>query len=112
MRERDRSRFPLREPIDLHRQARADRALWEREGNDPAASLCLKATDYARNPRKSRAAPRAAVFAGRPSSPEPTAEHRLGDSEVESMRCYREIALDICPAELVRRCNRRPRRRT
>jgi hypothetical protein len=43
MRERDRSRFPLREPIDLHRQARADRTLSEREGNDPGASLCLKA---------------------------------------------------------------------
>src|ERR1700687_952719 len=109
-RERGRSRFPHREPIGLHPRRRVDRTLPEREGNDPAASPCLKSTDYARNPRTSRAAPRVAVFAERPSSPELTAEHTPGDSEVESMRCYREIALDRCPAQPVRRCNRRPGR--
>src|SRR5207247_7919854 len=109
-RERGRWRFPHREPIGLHPRARVDRTLLEREGHDPAASPCLKATGYARNPRTSRAAPRVAVFAVRPSSPELAAERRLGDSEVESMRCYREIALDRCPEQSVRRCNRRPRR--
>ena len=106
-RERGRSRSPHREPIDLPPRARVDRTLLEREGNDPAASPCLKATDYARSPRMSRAAPRVAVGAERPSSPELAAEHTHGDSEVESMRCYREIALDRCPAQSVRRCNRR-----
>src|SRR5580693_6442616 len=93
---RGRSRFPHREPIGLHRRARVDRTLLEREGNDPAASPYLKATDYARSPRMSRADPRAGVFAERPSSPELATEHKLGDSGVESMRCYREIALDRC----------------
>src|ERR1700682_660756 len=81
-RERGRSRFPHREPTGLHPRARVDRTLLEREGNDPAASPCLNATDYARNPRTSSAAPRVAVFAERPSSPELAAEHRLGDSQV------------------------------
>src|SRR6266576_3574584 len=67
---RGRSRSPHREPIGLHPRARVDRTLLEREGNDPAASPYLKATDYARNPRTSRAALRVAVFADRPSSPE------------------------------------------
>src|SRR5580693_3235186 len=106
-RERGRSRFPHREPIGLPPRARVDRTQLEREGNDPAASPCLKATDYAGSPRTSRAAPRVAVCAGRPSSPVLAAEHTPGDSEVESMRCYREIALDRCPAQSVRRCNRR-----
>src|SRR5438876_3407548 len=88
-RERGRSRFPRREPIGLHPRARLDRTLLEREGNDPAASPCLKATDYARSPRTSRAAPRVAVFAERPSSPEIAAGHTPDDSGVESMRCYR-----------------------
>ena len=105
-RERGRSRSPHREPIGLPPRARVDRTLLEREGNDPAASPYLKATDYAHNPRTSRAAPRAVVFVERPSSPELTGEQRLGDSEVESMRCYREIALDTCPTQSVRRCNR------
>src|SRR3984893_18799693 len=109
-RERGRSRFPHREPIGLHPRARVDRILLEREGNDPAASPCLEATDYARSPRTSRAAPRVAVLAERPSSPELAVEHTPGDSEVESMRCYREIALDRCPPQSVRRCNRRQRR--
>jgi len=109
-RERGRSRFSHREPIGLHPRARVDRTLLEIEGNGPAASLCLKATDYVRNPRTSRAAPRVAVFTERPSSPPLAAEQRLGDSEVESMRCYGEIAFDRCPAQSVRRCNRRPRR--
>src|SRR5579862_1126573 len=74
------------------------------------ASPCLKTTDYARSPRTSRAAHRVAVCAEHPSSPELAAEHRHGDSEVESMRCYREIVLDRCPAQSVRRCNRRQRR--
>jgi len=100
-RERGRSRSPHREPIGLPPRARVDRTLLEREGNDPAASPCLKATDYARSPRTSRAAPRVAVCAERPSSPELAAEHTHGDSEVESMRCYREIALDRCPAQSV-----------
>src|SRR4030088_8267 len=85
-RERGRSRSPHREPIGLLPRARVDRTLLEREGNDPAASPCLKATDYARSPRTSRAAPRVAVCAERPSSPELAAEHTHGDSEVESMR--------------------------
>jgi hypothetical protein len=109
-RERGRSRFPHREPIGLHPRAPVDRILLEREGSGPAASLCLKATDYVRNPRTSRAAPRVAVFAEHPSSPQLGAEQTLGDSEVESMRCYRETAFDRCPAQSVRRCNRRPRR--
>jgi anti-sigma regulatory factor (Ser/Thr protein kinase) len=109
-RERGRSRSPHREPIGPPPRARVDRTLMEREGNDPAASPCLKATDYARSPRTSRAAPRVAVCAERPSSPELAAEHTHGDSEVESMRCYREIALDRCPAQSVRHCNRRQRR--
>src|SRR6202007_401846 len=87
-RERGRSRFLHREPICLRPRARVDRTLFEREGNDPTASLCPKATDYARSPRTSRAAPPVAVFAGRPSSPELTAGHTPGDSEVESMRWY------------------------
>jgi hypothetical protein len=90
-RERDRSRFPHREPIGLHRRPRVDRTPPEREGNGPAASPCLSPTDYARSPRTSRAAPQVAVFAGRPSSPERAAEYTPDDSEVESMRCYREI---------------------
>src|ERR1700682_3015937 len=69
-RERGRSRFPHREPIGLHPRARVDRTLLEREGNDPAAFPCLKATDYARSPRKSRAAPRVAISEERPSNPE------------------------------------------
>src|ERR1700692_60661 len=85
-------------------RARVDRTRSEREGNDPAASPCLKATDYARSPRTSRAAPRVAVFAERSSSPELTGEHTPGGSEVGSMRCYREIALDRCPAQTVRPC--------
>src|ERR1700682_2265128 len=109
-RERGRSRFPHREPIGLHPRAPVDRAPLEKEENDPAASPYLKTTDYARNPRTSRAAPRAGVFAERPSNPELTAEHRPADSEVESMRCCREIASDRCPAQSARRCNRRPRR--
>src|SRR2546425_1313493 len=108
-RERGRSRSPHREPIGLPPRARVDRTLLEREGNDPAACPCLKATDYARSPRTSRAAPRVAVCAEHPSSPELAAEYTHGDSEVESMRCYREIALDRCPAQSVRRCNRRQR---
>ena len=50
-RERGRSRFPHREPIGRHPRARVDRTLLEREGNDPAASPYLKATDCARNPK-------------------------------------------------------------
>src|ERR1700722_11686092 len=69
-RERGRSRSPHREPIGLPPRARVDRTLLEREGNDPAASPCLKTTDYARSPRTSRAAPRVAVCAEHPSSPE------------------------------------------
>ena len=107
-RERGRSRSPHREPIDLHHHERVDRTLLEREGNDPAASHYLKATDYARNPRTSRAAPRVEVFAERPSSPELAGEHTLDDSEVESMRSYREIAWDRCPEQSVRRYNRQP----
>src|SRR5437016_1660609 len=91
-------------------RARVDRTLLGGEVNDPAASPCLVATDYARSPRTSRAAPRVVVFAERPSSPELAGEHTPGDSEVESMRCYREIVLGRCPAQSVRRCNRRPRR--
>ncbi len=109
-RERGRSRSPHREPIGLPPRAPVDRTLLEREGNDPAASPCLKATDYARSPRKSRGAPQVAVCAEHPSSPELAAEHTHGDSEVESMRCYREIMLDRCPAQSVRRCNLRQRR--
>src|SRR6266581_6898487 len=105
-RERGRSRSPHREPIGLPPRARVARTLLEREENDPAASPCLKATDYARSPRTSRAARRVAVFAERPSSPELAAEHTPGDSEIESTRCYREIALDRCPVQSVRRCNR------
>src|SRR5205823_3474103 len=101
-RDRGRSRSPHREPIGLHPRARVDRTLLEREGNDPAASPCLEATDYARSPRTSRAAPRVVVFAERPSSPELAGEHTPGDSEVESMRCYREIVLGRCPAQSVR----------
>src|SRR5258707_3709762 len=104
-RERVRSRFPHREPIGLHPRARADRSLLAREGNDPAASLCLKATGYAHSPKTSRAAPRVAAFAERPSSPELAAGHTPGGSKVESMRCYREMALDRCPAQLLRRRN-------
>src|SRR6202049_4140962 len=100
-RERGRSRFPHREPIGLHPRAPVDRAPLEKEENDPAASPYLKTTDYARNPRTSRAAPRAGVFAERPSNPELTAEHRPADSEVGSMRCCREIASDRCPAVVI-----------
>jgi hypothetical protein len=98
-RERDRSRFPHHEPIGLHLRPRVDRVPLEREGregNDPAASPCLMPTDCARSPRTSKAAPRVAVFAERPSSPEPAGEHTPHDSEVKSMRSYREIALDRC----------------
>jgi hypothetical protein len=49
-RERGRSRFPLREPIGPRPHGPVGRTLWEREGNDPAASLCLRATDYACSP--------------------------------------------------------------
>src|SRR5258708_36195214 len=107
---RGRARFPHREAIGLHPRAPVDRTVLAREGNDPAASPCLKATDYARSPRTSKAGLGAAVFAERPSSPELAAGHTPGDSEVVSMRCYRVIALDRCPAPLVRRCNRRPKR--
>ena len=89
-REHGRSRFPHREPIGLHPRARVDRTRLEKEGSDPAASPCPKATDYARNPRTSRAAHQAGVFAERPSNPELTGEHRPADSEVGSMRCCRE----------------------
>ena len=105
-RERDRSRFPHREPIGLHRRPRVGRTRLQTEGNDQAASLCLKPTDYARSPRTSRADPRVGVLAEHPSSPERAAEQTPGGSEVESMRCYREIALDTCPTQSVRRCNR------
>src|SRR5437868_5622582 len=47
-RERGRSRSPHREPIDLRPRPRVVRTLLETEANDPAASPCLKATDYAR----------------------------------------------------------------
>src|SRR5580704_10789185 len=107
-RERGRSRSPHRESIGLPPRAQVDQTRLEREGNDPAASPCLKAIDYVGSPRTSRAALRVAACAVRPSSPELAAEHTPGDSEVESMRCYREIALDRCPAQSVRRCNRRP----
>src|ERR1700730_11144994 len=40
-RERGRSRSPHREPIGLPPHAPVERTLWEREGNDPAASPCL-----------------------------------------------------------------------
>ena len=93
-RERGRLRSPHREPIGLPPRARVDRTLLEREGNDPVASPCPKTIDYARSPRTSRAARRVAVFAERPSSPELAGEHTPGDSEVESMRCYREIVLE------------------
>src|SRR5436853_5849247 len=91
-RERAHLRYPHREPIGLHPRARVDHTLLEREGNDPAASPCPKPTDSARSPRTSRAAPPAAVFSGRPSSPELAGENTLDGSEVESMRSYREIA--------------------
>src|ERR1700682_5912146 len=96
-RERGRSRFPHREPIGLHPRARVGRALLEREKNDPAASPYLKAIDSARNPRTSRAAHQAGVFAERPSNPERAAEHRPADSEAGSMRCCGKTALDRWP---------------
>src|ERR1700682_1316827 len=64
-RARGRSRFPHREPIGLHPRPRVDRTVWEIEGKDPAASPYLKASDYARSPKMSRAVPRVAVFAER-----------------------------------------------
>ena len=97
-RERGRSRFPLRGPIGLHHPLRAGRTWLEKEGNDPGASLCLKATDCARSPRRSRAGPLVAVFAERPSNPGIAGGRTPGGSAVESMHCYREIALDKCPA--------------
>src|SRR5204863_9090542 len=100
-REHDRSRFLHREPIGLHPHPRVDRTRLEREGNGPAASLCLRPTDYARSPRTSRAAPRVAAFAERPSSPEPTGGRTPGDSQVELGRSYREIAWDRCPGQSV-----------
>ena len=93
-RERGRSHFPLREPSGLRPRGPAARTRWEREGNDPGASPCLKATDCARNPKTSRAALQVAVFAGRRSSPGIAGGHKPGGSAVESMRSYREIALD------------------
>src|SRR3984957_2156114 len=98
-RERGRSRSLHREPIGLLPRARVDRERLEREGNDPAASLCLKATDCACSPKTSRAAPRVAVCAEHPSSPERAAERTHADSAVESMRCYREIASGRCRAQ-------------
>src|SRR5438874_1068803 len=106
--EHDHSRFLHREPIGLHPRPRVDRTRLEKEENDPAASLCLKAIDDARSPRTSRAVPRVAVFVERPSSPEPTGGRTLGDSQVASERSYREIAWDRCPGQSVRRCSRRP----
>jgi hypothetical protein len=108
---RDRSRFPHREPIGLHLRASADRTLLEKKEMIQPHTLVQKSTDCDRSPRTSRAAPRAAVFAERPSSPQRAAEQTPGDSEVESMRCCRKIALDRCPAQSVRRCNRRSKRR-
>jgi hypothetical protein len=107
-RERGRSRFPLREPIGPRPRGPVARTLWEREGNDPGASPCLTATDCARNPKTSRAALRVAVFAGHRSSPGIAGWHKPGGFAVESMRSYREIALDRCPVQPVRRCSRRP----
>jgi len=98
-RERGRSRFPLREPIGHAPVDQFARTLGEREGNDPGASPCLKATDCAHNPKTSRAAPRVEVFAERRSSPGIAGGHKPGGSAVESMRSYREIALDRCPAQ-------------
>ena len=108
-RERGRSRFPLREPTGPRPRGAVARTLMEREGNDPGASPCLKATDCARNPKTSRAAPRVEVFAERRSSPGIAGGNKLGGSAAESMRSYRAIALDRCPAQPVQRCSRRPR---
>lgn len=108
-RERGRSRFPLREPIGLRPRGPAAHTQREREGNDPDASPCPNATDCARNPKTSRADPRVAVFAERRSSPGIAGGPKPGGSAAESMRSYRAIALDRCPAQPVRRCSRRPR---
>src|SRR5262249_14914760 len=63
--ERGRSRSLLREAIGLRLRGPAARTHWEREGNDPGAFPCLRATDCARNPKTSRAVPPAEVFAER-----------------------------------------------
>src|SRR5258708_24665494 len=95
-RERGRSRYPRLEPIGPRPRGPAARTRWEREGNDPGASPCLKATDCARNPKTSRADLPVAVFAERRSSPGIGGGHKPGGSAAESMRSYREIALDRC----------------